>query len=320
MKRLFPILLLMMLILTLALVGCGGGKGSSAPPTIDYSITMWGSQGTGNGQFYQPRYIAIDTVNNFIYVTDTIGNNLDGNHRVQKFDMNGNYLMQWGTKGTGDGQFGDPMGIAVDASGYVYVADFFNQRIQKFDSNGVYQKEFKSAASYFEGVAVDKDGNIYITMPAHGVVEKYDSDGNILWSSTAFSGPEGIAVDSTNNVVYVADHNAYCIKRLNTDNGEVITTWGLKGDGPDKNGIDGDGYFYYPLGVAVDAAGYVYVAETNNARIQKFRPDGTFISKWGSKGSLYGQYKSPEGIVFDKAGYLYVADTANCRIQRFKPE
>jgi DNA-binding beta-propeller fold protein YncE len=313
MKRLFPIPLIVMLILTLAFAGCGGGKGGRAPtPTIDYSITMWGSQGTGNGQFYQPRYIAVDTVNNFIYVTDTIGNNLAGNHRVQKFDMNGNYLMQWGTKGTGDGQFGDPMGIAVDASGYVYVADFFNQRIQKFDSNGVYQKEFKSAASYFEGVAVDKDGNIYVTMPAHGVVEKYDSVGNVLWSSTAFSCPEGIAVDSTNNVVYVVDHNAYCIKKLNVSDGTVEITWGSIGDG--------DGEFNYPQAVAVDASGYVYVTETNNARIQKFQFDGTFISKWGSKGSLYGQYKSPEGIVFDKAGYLYVADTANCRIQRFKPE
>jgi DNA-binding beta-propeller fold protein YncE len=317
MKRLFPISLIVMLIVTIALSGCGGSSGGNNPtPTqksdIDYSITMWGSQGTGNGQFFYPRCIAIDTTNNYIYVTDTIGNDVDGNHRVQKFDMNGNYLMQWGTRGSDNGQFKAPMGIALDGAGYVYVADFFNQRIQKFDSSGVYQKEFKSAASYFNGIAIDKVGNIYLTMPAHNVVEKFDSSGTSLWSSSDFSDPEGIAVDSINNVVYVADHNNYCIKKLNADNGSLITTWGSKGSE--------DGEFNYPQAVAVDADGFVYIAETNNARIQKFQPDGVFVSKWGSSGSSYGQYSIPQGIAFDTAGYLYVADTGNCRIQRFKPE
>jgi len=59
-------------------------------------------------------------------------------NRIEKFDSNGNFLTQWGSNGTGNGQFGFPSGIAVDAAGNVYIADKLNCRIQKFDSNGNY--------------------------------------------------------------------------------------------------------------------------------------------------------------------------------------
>lgn len=76
---------------------------------------------------------ARETNNNIsgnVYVADT------WNHRVQKFDSDGNFLLKWGTKGYGDGQFHYPRGIAVDGLGNVYVVDAGNYRIQKFDSEG----------------------------------------------------------------------------------------------------------------------------------------------------------------------------------------
>ena len=54
------------------------------------------------------------------------------NYRIQKFSSSGVFLAKWGTEGSGDGQFKDPRGIAVDGSGNVYVADYSNNRIQKF--------------------------------------------------------------------------------------------------------------------------------------------------------------------------------------------
>jgi hypothetical protein len=74
--------------------------------------------------------VAVDSSGS-VYVADTL------NHRIQKFDSDGGYLTQWGSKGSGNGQFSMPMNVAVDSSGNVYVADYENHRIQKFAQGGL---------------------------------------------------------------------------------------------------------------------------------------------------------------------------------------
>lgn len=88
-------------------------------------ITSWGSEGSENGQFKEPRGVAVDSYGN-VYVGDS------GNDRIQKFDSNGNFITQWGSEGVGDGQFQFPNGVAITASNNVYVADTGNNRIQEF--------------------------------------------------------------------------------------------------------------------------------------------------------------------------------------------
>ena len=83
------------------------------------------------------------------------------------------------------------------------------------------------------------------------------------------------------------------------------------------SGGSGDGEFNYPSGVTVDSSGNVYVADSNNHRIQKFDSDGVFVTKWGSKGSGDGQFQQPSGIAIDSSGNVYVADSDNHRIQKF---
>lgn len=78
-----------------------------------------------------------------------------------------------------------------------------------------------------------------------------------------------------------------------------------------------DGAFSYPIGIAVDNAGNVYVADYNNNRIQKFTSNGIFITMWGTSGSGNGQFNHPCGIAIDSGGNVYVADTQNARIQKF---
>jgi tripartite motif-containing protein 71 len=99
----------------------------------------WGSPGGGDGQFNEPVGIAIDSSGN-VYISDH-------NSRIQKFDMNGTFLLKWGSGGNGDGQFLGPLGIGIDSSNNVYVADWFNNRVQKFDSDGNYLTQWGSTGN-----------------------------------------------------------------------------------------------------------------------------------------------------------------------------
>ena len=85
--------------------------------------------------------------------------------------------------------------------------------------------------------------------------------------------------------------------------------WGSQGSG--------NGQLFVPAGIAVDSSGNVYVADSGNARIQKFSSTGTSLAKWGTFGTGDGQFKSPSGVAVDLLGNVYVADTLNDRIQKF---
>ena len=82
----------------------------------------------------------------------------------------------------------------------------------------------------------------------------------------------------------------------------------------------GKGEFDSPSGIAVDASGNILVADTNNGRIEKFSPTGTFLSIIGTKGSGYGQLGGPNGIAIDRAGNIYVAEASNHRVQKLAPD
>src|SRR5439155_1353429 len=101
-------------------------------------LTQWGSYGSGNGQFNYPVGVATDAAGN-VYVADGFDYIATrGNHRIQKFTNTGTYLIQWGSYGSGDGQFYYPYAVATDDAGNVYVADSYNHRIQKFTNTGAY--------------------------------------------------------------------------------------------------------------------------------------------------------------------------------------
>ena len=170
-------------------------------------VTVFGSFGSGDGQFRSPRGIALDRAGN-IFVVDS------GNHLVQKFDSHGNFLFAFGTFGSDDGQFSDPRGIALDSTGNIFVADRLNHRVQAFDERGNFlftfgtdgadDGQFRSPHS----IALDSAGNIFVADSGNDRMQKFDAHGNFLFKFSVPGGSGGypgiiiggIAFDNTDNI------------------------------------------------------------------------------------------------------------------------
>ena len=230
------------------------------------------------------------------------------------------YVTKWGSTGTGDGQFDQPVGVAADSTGNVYVADTNNDRIQKFNSTGTFLTKwgtFGVGDGQFNepnGIGIDSSNNLYVADINNNRVQKFTSASVFMtkWGSFGagdgqFNLPGGVAVDSSNNV-YVTDFSNNRIQKF-TSAGAFITKWGSAGGG--------DGQFSGPIGIGTDPSSNVYVADFNNNRVQKFTSTGTFITKWGSAGAGDGQFGRPSGIAVDASSNVYVADSDNDRIQKF---
>jgi NHL repeat len=187
-----------------------------------------------------------------------------GNNRVQRFDANGTFISQWGTPGTGDGQFSDPTGIGVGPDGSVYVADNGNGRIERFLADGTFFSSFGSGAGGFvnaQGVAVGPDGSVYVVDQNNARVERFDATGTFQgsWGSQGtgdgqFVTPRGIAASAAG--VYVADQTQNRIQKF--------TTTGAFVDSLDAAG-SGDAQLSLPTGVAISSVGQIYVVGNNRA-------------------------------------------------------
>ena len=275
-------------------------------------VNRWGSEGSGNEEFFEPYGIAIDSSGNF-YVADT------QNDRIQKFTSNGEFVTTWGTSGWENSQFWFPYAVGVDSSDYVYVADTDNHRIQKFTSSGEFVTTWGTWGSEDgqfnspESVAVFRSSYVFVADNKNHRIQKFTANGQFIskWGSQGngdgqFDRPRGVAVDSGGNV-YVADSLNHRIQKFTSD-GYFITKWGSFGTG--------DGEFSSPSAIVVDRSDHIYVADSANHRIQKFTSNGQFIARWGG-GSEDGEFISPNCIAIASNGNVYVADTGNDRIQKF---
>ncbi len=185
----------------------------------------------------------------------------------------------FGSFGSGPGQFSSyAAGIAVNpASGDVYVVDVENARVERFDADGNFLSAFGTPGA---------------------------ADGQFDFASS----PSGIAIDSSDGSVYVADAGNNRIQKF-TAGGSFSLAFGSAGAG--------SGELNGPRGVAVDpSSGEVYVADTGNNRVQKFDSTGSYIGQFGSQGSDDGQFSGPTDIAVDSTGDVYVLEPF-IRVQRF---
>lgn len=292
-------------------------------------ISVWGSRGTGAGQFSDPRGVAV-LPSGRVLVADT------GNNRLQLFEANGTYVATWGGPGTGNLQFSAPSGLGVDAAGNAYVADAGNGRIQKVSSAGVY---LATIGAYGPGngqldnprdVAVDAAGNIYVADTNNRRIEKFTSAGayTTYWGPVEISGttysrysaPSGISIDSAGYVWVVDPGRAwvspadplsvrYYIERCSNTGAAPLLQWGADGTA--------SGQYKGARGIAARPGGGVYVADTDNNRVQVLSATGVVDAIWTGRGTALGALDSPQGVALDAAGQAYVADTLNNRVQVF---
>lgn len=202
-------------------------------------VAKWGGHGTGPGQLEGPDKLAFDGQGN-LYVTE-VGTPLKGPARIQKFSATGKPLAQWGSFGSGPGQFINPIGIAVDHQGDIYVAEEANPRVQKLSPLGQPIAEWGSLGS----------------------------------GPGQFNMPYDLALDASGNV-YVSEPNPFSpgndrIQKF-SPTGTPLAQWGEPGSGP--------GQFDNPTGLAVDAKGNVFVVDSGNNRVEELSSTGRFVAQW----------------------------------------
>jgi len=258
-----------------------------------------GGPGVGPGAFRDPSDVAIGPLGD-IYVTDSL------NNRIQKLSSQGDFLAEAGSAGTAKGQFNEPWGIAVDAAGFVYVADTWNHRIQKFDGNLNFVAVW-GAEDLFgpRDVAVDPDGNVWVSDTGDGRVVEYSPSGDMLGILGEPGGkpgqlrePTGLAFGAGGRL-FVADAGNLRIQSFDADLkflGAVDMDWevnehpflaadpegGLlvsEGNGGRILRVDGrrvmpilerrggDAELEQPRGMALDALGFVYIADAARDRV-----------------------------------------------------
>jgi sugar lactone lactonase YvrE len=237
--------------------------------------------------------------------------------------------------GTGSAaRFSDASSLAIDSLGHVYVADGSESTVRRITPAGVVTTfagapgqsgnvEGTGVAARFStpvGLAIDAADNLYVADLGNNAIRRITPGGRLSTLATVVS-PLGVAVDAF-GVVYVA--SSHCVIQKVMPDGTVTTLAGVAAACGHADGVGASARFNSPYGIAIDAGGTLYVADTFSHTIRKITPSGTVTTLAGmpnERGSADGvghaaRFDQPQQLVVDPAGHLYVADTENRTIRR----
>jgi sugar lactone lactonase YvrE len=270
--------------------------------------------GSGPGQFGET-YGIVASPSGKIWVVDR------GNWRVQEFNEKGEFITQFGAKGTSAGKFTSMNGIARDTQGTIWVADGEGHRVEGFTENGVYVTQFGTKGSgpgqfsVPHGIAADSHGNLFVTDSNLNRVTKwlnpyYAPTYLTRWGSTGtgngqFGWARGAALDAAGNL-WVVDQSNNRIEEFN-ESGTWVRTCGSTGSG--------NGQLSNPHEIAVAPSGNIWVTDAGNQRVEGFKPNCEFAGAWRSSGE--NQLWSPWGIAIDSKGNVWVGDTTTFTVKEF---
>ncbi len=281
-------------------------------------INESGVAGTEPGRLSGPRNVAVG-MDGRLYVADS------GNHRIQIFDENGQYLTGWGSFGSVAGQFNEPWGIAVDEE-FVYVADTWNHRIQKFTLDGTFVNTFgfsgradgdNGGLGLFFGprdVLLLPDNRLLVTDTGNHRMQVVDRDGNFLFQVGGFGNlmgqfnePVGLAAGPDGSV-YLADTWNGRIQRFRPDLVAELD-WPV-------NAWSGQSTNNKPY-LAADSDGRVYVTDPEGFRVLIFTNAGDYLGRFGQFGTDANSFGLPNGIAIDGQNNIYITDATNNRVLKF---
>jgi DNA-binding beta-propeller fold protein YncE len=269
--------------------------------TLAGQVGVSGSNdGTGtSAQFAGPSGVAVNSVTHHLYVADS------NNNEIRDIvlpggvvsTLAGNAAVPHGaTDGTGAAAlFWQPVGVAVDSTGNVYVADYLNSTIRKITTPGAVVTTIAGSPGSF----------------GHA-----DGTG----AGATFNGPLGLTVDGTGANLYVADAGNATIRQVTTAGAVVTTLAGTAGHLGYADGSGAAASFSNPSGVATDASGNVFVADSDNNEIRMVTTPGAAVSTYagsiGGRGYLdqawvLAKFNDPHNIAMDAAGNTYVGDLGN---------
>jgi len=232
--------------------------------------------------------------------------------------------------------FNSPTRLAPDLAGNVFIADRNNNLIRKVSTTGVVTTFASGDFNQPNGVAVDFSGNVFVADAASNSVKKVTpagvvttlaggTQGNANGTGTAasFYYPYSITIDILGNL-YVGDNANHLVRKV-TPTG-VVTTVAGTGFAGFANGTGTSASFNGPDGISIDAAGNLYLADSNNNRIRKITPAGvvTTIAGNGAQATVNGpaasaSFNIPAGAVIDAVGNIYVADLGGNTIRKIDP-
>jgi ribosomal protein L27 len=286
-------------------------------------------------------------------VMDSNGNlYVSGQHMIRKITPEGvtSIMAGSGTIGSNDGTgssatFNYPRGLAIDASGNIYVADQENHRIRKIATNGVVSTVAGTGGyGNLDGtgtnasigqpgpLAIDSEGNVYIgsnnrirKLAPNGVVTTFAGGTNGYETGTGtdaqFSSIASIIVDDSNNL-YVT--TASDVRKV-TPTAVVTIVAGSGGGYAEGNGTNAQ--FNQPKGLAIDDSGILYVTEAGNRRIRKITPNGDVTTFIGTGDFAYvdgsasiAKFKRPIDILIDDSNNFIVLDQTSYAIRKIKPK
>ena len=360
------------------LMGCSprdNAREAALPSKLFERAIVIGSRGVGIGEFNKPRSLACDTNGNVFAVDMTgrvqkfspegkflltwqlpetdlgkpkgMGRDHDGNilviephyQRVNHFTPEGKLVAQWGCRGTNEGCFILPRGVAESSRGEFLVSEYMgSERVQRFalgtngtsnaqhSTSNIQSREVSSNDRPHPGPLPQERGNTnwpYSKSDAPLVAQSQKHAGpeagtpgreatllQVIGRAGTrpgeFNRAEGICVDAQDRL-YVADSCNHRIQIFAAD-GKFIQEFGKAGSGL--------GQLSYPYDVAVDAAGNIFVCEFGNSRIQVFDANCQPVEIIGGAGGEPGQFNNPWAIALDARGNLYVADSLNHRLQK----
>lgn len=240
--------------------------------------------------------------------------------------------------------FNHPYGVCSDSTGAIYVADCFNNCIRKIQNGNVTTVAGNGSAGDVDAQGVNarlnnptgvyfKNGYLYISDNLNNKIKRMDAAGNVVtiagsgtWGfangpalSAAFKEPKSLVVDN-NNIVYVADYENHCIRKI--ANGQVTTYAGTGGVSGDVLGPAASARFYRPRDLCIDATGNIYVVDLMNNKVKVISTSGivSLVAGSGANGNTNGtgasaSFSRPVGIDWYPSGDLCVLSAVSPMIR-----